>query len=215
MRRQGPIPFFFHGLLEYGAAILFIAAPFLFGFDSDAATAVSIVVGVAVLAVAASTDGPTGLSKLIPIGVHAAFDLALAIFLIAGAVAAGISTLATRVMGETPLGKVVATAAPILVMTIATFMILDQLMIAESIVTITYAGLIGAIALGSALAFGLGGRDVARRALETAGEKGTEGREQYRHDLDTGMTRADDDSRVIVPAGADTEPASRRPTDTY
>ena len=50
-------------------------------------------------------------------------------------------------------------------MTIATFMILDQLQIAETIVTITYAGLIGAIALGTALAFGLGGRDAAAARL--------------------------------------------------
>jgi hypothetical protein len=83
MRRQGPIPFFFHGVVEYLAAILFIAAPFLFGFDADAAQAVSIVVGVLVLGVAASTDGPTGLAKLVPVGIHAAFDLALSVFLIA------------------------------------------------------------------------------------------------------------------------------------
>jgi hypothetical protein len=83
VRRQGPIPFFFHGVIEYAAAILFIAAPFLFGFDEDAAQAVSIVVGVLVLVLAASTDGPTGLAKLVPVGIHAAFDLALAVFLIA------------------------------------------------------------------------------------------------------------------------------------
>src|SRR5687768_16872989 len=75
---------------------------------------------------------------------------AVLIFLVAGAIAAGVSTLVARTMGDTALGKIVATAAPILVMTIATFMILDQLKIAESIVTITYAGLIGAVALGSA-----------------------------------------------------------------
>jgi hypothetical protein len=83
MRRQGPIPFFLHGSVEYLAAILFIAAPFLFGFDDDAAQAVAIVVGVVVLVLAAATDGPTGLAKLVPAGIHAAFDLALAIFLIA------------------------------------------------------------------------------------------------------------------------------------
>ena len=115
---------------------------------------------------------------------------AVLIFLVAGAVSAGVATLATRTMGGTALGKIVATAAPILVMTIATFMILDQLMIAESIVTITYAGLIGAIALGSALAFGLGGRDVAREMLQGAYEKGQENKEQFRQDLDQGASRA-------------------------
>ena len=121
---------------------------------------------------------------------------ALLIFVVAGAIAAGVSTLATRLMGDTSLGRIVATAAPILVMTIATFMILDQLQIAETIVTITYAGLIGAIALGTALAFGLGGRDVAGRMLEGAYAKGQENREQFRRDLDTGMERAKQEARA-------------------
>src|SRR3712207_7868487 len=50
--------------------------------------------------------------------------------------------------------------------------------------SITYAGLIGAIALGTALAFGLGGRDVAREMLQGAYEKGQENKEQFRRDLD-------------------------------
>lgn len=121
---------------------------------------------------------------------------AVLIFLVAGAVAAGVSTLVARTMGDTALGKIVATAAPILVMTIATFMILDQLMIAESIVTITYAGLIGAVALGSALAFGLGGRDVARELLQGAYDKGRENKEQFKRDLDLGVSRAKDEARA-------------------
>jgi len=121
---------------------------------------------------------------------------ALLIFLVASAIAAGVATLVTKTMGGTALGKIVATAAPILVMTIATFMILDQLMIAESIVTITYAGLIGAIALGSALAFGLGGRDVAKEMLQGAYEKGQENKEQFKQDLDTGMSRAKEEAHA-------------------
>jgi hypothetical protein len=92
-------------------------------------------------------------------------------------------------MGETPLGKIVATAAPILIMAIATFMILDQLKIAHNIVVITYAALMGAIALGAALAFGLGGREVAREMLQGAYQKGQENKEQFRRDLDRGMER--------------------------
>lgn len=124
---------------------------------------------------------------------------AVLIFLVAGAISAAVATLATRTMGGTPLGKIVATAAPILVMTIATFMILDQLMIAESIVTITYAGLIGAIALGSALAFGLGGRDVAREMLQGAYEKGQEKKDEFKQDLDQGVTRAREDVQGVTP----------------
>ena len=115
---------------------------------------------------------------------------ALLIFLVAGLVATAVATLASRFLGDTGIGKIVATAAPILVMTIATFMILDQLKIAENIVVITYAALIGAIALGSALAFGLGGRDVARDMLSTAYDKGRENKEEWKSDLQTGKERA-------------------------
>jgi hypothetical protein len=115
---------------------------------------------------------------------------AVLIFLVAGAMAAAVAGLVARVMGDTPLGKIVATAAPILIMTIATFMILDQLKIAHNIVVITYAGLLGAIALGSALAFGLGGREVAAEMLESAVGKGREHSDQMQRDLQQGKERA-------------------------
>jgi hypothetical protein len=83
MFKQGPIPAFVHGLLEYGAGALLIAAPFLFAFDSDTATAVSIVAGVAVLIIAASTAMSTGLIKSIPVHAHVILDYALASLLIA------------------------------------------------------------------------------------------------------------------------------------
>jgi len=77
-----------------------------------------------------------------PLRRSSASAAAIPIFLVASAISAGVAALATRVLGGTSLGKIVATAAPILVMTIATFMILDQLQIAQNIVVITYAGLI-------------------------------------------------------------------------
>jgi Conserved TM helix len=117
---------------------------------------------------------------------------ALLIFLVAGAIAAGVAGLVTRLMGETTTGRVVATAAPILIMAIAGFMILDQLRIAEEIVTITYASLMGAIALGMALAFGLGGREVAGEMLRGAYENQ---REQVRMDLRQGKEQAKQDAR--------------------
>ena len=83
MLRQGPVPLFLHGVLEYAAGVLFIVAPWLFGFDSGTAKAVSIVVGIVILVVAASTDSPTGLSRSIPIKSHVIVDLVLAIALIA------------------------------------------------------------------------------------------------------------------------------------
>ena len=83
MFKQGPIPAFVHGAIEYVAAALFIAAPFLFSFDDDTATAVSIVFGVLVLIVTASTALPTGLIKSIPVQAHAVLDFGLAAVLIA------------------------------------------------------------------------------------------------------------------------------------
>ena len=121
---------------------------------------------------------------------------AVLIFLVAGAIAATVATLATRFLGDTALGKVVATAAPILVLTIATFMVLDQLRIAENIVVITYAALLGAIALGSALAFGLGGRDVARELLESAYSRGQENKGRWKSELETGRDRAREETRA-------------------
>ena len=112
---------------------------------------------------------------------------ALPIFVVAGLIATAVSALASRVMGDTALGRVVATGVPILVMTIATFMILDQLKIAHNIVVITYAALLGAIALGSALAFGLGGRAVAERVLEGAYQSTQENKAQWKRDLDQGL----------------------------
>lgn len=83
MLRQGIVPPFAHGILEYGAGVLLLAAPFVFGFDSDAATAAAIVAGLGVLILAASTAGSTGLAKVVPLGAHALLDLAVVAFLIA------------------------------------------------------------------------------------------------------------------------------------
>ena len=115
---------------------------------------------------------------------------AFLIFLVAAAIAAGIGAIVARTMGDTTTGKVIATVVPVLIMAIAGFMILDQLKIAETIVTITYASLMGAIALGMALAFGLGGRDVASRMLEGAYQAGQQNREQIKRDIQQGRERA-------------------------
>jgi hypothetical protein len=83
MLRDGPIPRFAHGAIEYLAGVVLIAAPFVLGFDAGAAIAVSIVVGVIVLVMAASTEGPTSLSNAVQIQLHILLDFALAAFLIA------------------------------------------------------------------------------------------------------------------------------------
>jgi hypothetical protein len=81
--KQGPVPAFVHGIVEYLAAILLIAAPFIFDFTEDAATAVSVIVGVLILIITASTEWRTGLIQSIPVVAHVMLDYVLAIFLIA------------------------------------------------------------------------------------------------------------------------------------
>jgi hypothetical protein len=83
MFKQGPVPAFVHGVLEYVAGALLIAAPFLFAFDSDTATGVSIGAGVVVLVVAACTAMTTGLIKSIPVQAHVILDYIVALALIA------------------------------------------------------------------------------------------------------------------------------------
>jgi hypothetical protein len=86
---------------------------------------------------------------------------ALLILVVGAAVAGLLKGLVRRALGDTPSGRIASGGAPMLVMAIAVFMALTQLQIAPVIVTVTYAALIGALALGAAIAFGLGGRDAA------------------------------------------------------
>lgn len=83
MLRQGPISRFLHGAIEYLAGVLLVAAPFLLSFEAGAAVAVSIIAGVIIIAVAASTEGPSSLINSIPIAAHILLDFALAAALIA------------------------------------------------------------------------------------------------------------------------------------
>ena len=115
---------------------------------------------------------------------------AIVIFVVAGAVAGAAAAAVAKLMGDTPTGKVVGAVVPTLVMVIGVFMVLNQLKIAEDIVTITFLVLLGSIGLGMALAFGLGGRQIAARLLEDAYQKGQEQRGQVRRDMELGKQRA-------------------------
>ena len=83
MLRQGPIPRFVHGAIEYLAGVLLIASGFLLDFESSAAIAASIILGLLVLVMAASSDGPSSLINTIPLSVHVLLDYALAAVLVA------------------------------------------------------------------------------------------------------------------------------------
>lgn len=98
--------------------------------------------------------------------------VAVLIFVVAALVASAVAKGTSRAMGQNPMGQIVASVAPALIMVLAMFMILEQLNIAEQIVEIAFAATMLALALGLALAFGLGGRPVAQRLLEDAYAKG-------------------------------------------
>jgi hypothetical protein len=131
--------------------------------------------------------------------------VALLIFVIAAVLAGGIGGAVHKLMGDTPTGKMVRAIVPALIMAIALFMVLDQLRIAHQIVTITYAGLIGMLALAGALAFGLGGRDVAAQMLNQAYSAGQRNADQVKQDVQTGKARAEDQAQTAK-AKADSSP---------
>lgn len=83
MLREGPIPRSVHGIIEYLAGVLFIAAPFLFSYENGFAIGISIALGVIILILAAATSGPVSLIDSVPVTVHVALDYALAVFMIA------------------------------------------------------------------------------------------------------------------------------------
>lgn len=126
---------------------------------------------------------------------------AVIIFVIAAAVAGAAGAAAHKLLGDTSTGRLVRAVVPGLVLAIGVFMVLDQLNIAPQIVTITYAALIGALALGSALAFGLGGREVAAKMLNDAYEAGKRNKEQVKDDVRTGKERAERQARENDPRG--------------
>lgn len=114
---------------------------------------------------------------------------ALLIFLVAAAIAGAVGGLAHRLLGDTPTGRVVRATAPALVMAIAVFMILTQLNIAPFIVSATYVALIGALALGAALAFGLGGRQAAEDLINSGYRQAQEQTEQLKQDTQLARER--------------------------
>ena len=120
MFKQGPVPAIAHGIIEYVAAILFIAAPFLFTFDEDAPKALSIGVGVVILIIAASTSWRTGLISSIPVQAHVILDYVLAIFLIASPFLLGFTDDGTAAAFFIVLGVVH------LMLTIATRFVTDE-----------------------------------------------------------------------------------------
>jgi hypothetical protein len=76
------VPLALHGLVEYGIGVLLLFSSPLFGFDGEPRVA-AILLGAAVIVLAALSDVPTALMRRIPIGSHIVIDYVLGIVLIA------------------------------------------------------------------------------------------------------------------------------------
>jgi len=83
MLTRGPISPGVHGILDYVLGATLIFAPFVLGFDSDKATTVCVVAGIAELGVAMTTAWSRGIVKLIPPAVHGVIDYIFVVALIA------------------------------------------------------------------------------------------------------------------------------------
>lgn len=116
---------------------------------------------------------------------------AVLIFVIGAALAGAAGGVAHKLMGDTPTGRVARTVAPGVIMAIVVFMVLTQLKIAPVIVTATYIALIGMLALAAALAFGLGGRDVAAEMTRNAYSSAQDNKAQVKQDMQLGRDRAE------------------------
>ncbi|MBV9197085.1 MAG: hypothetical protein JO168_23365 [Solirubrobacterales bacterium] len=138
---------------------------------------------------------------------------AVLIFVVGAALAGAAGAAAHRLMGDTATGRIARTVVPSLILAIVVFMVLTQLKIAPVIVTATYMALIGMLALGGALAFGLGSREVAADLVRNAYSSAQDNREQVRRDLQTGQRRARQQAEQAAAQAQRTDaPAARRRT---
>jgi hypothetical protein len=89
---RGPLPLRAHQAIEPFAALILIAAPWIFGFsDNDTATTISVIAGVLVLLTGMTTRWRMSVAKLIPLRTHFMMDVGLGIALIAIPFIAGFS----------------------------------------------------------------------------------------------------------------------------
>jgi SPW repeat len=112
---HGPLPLRLHAMLEPVIGVLFIAAPWIFGFsDASDATTVSIVLGALVLLTGLTTRWRMGVVKMLSLGAHRMMDLLVAAIAILAPFVLGFSDngAATRfliIMGVLEIGATLMT----------------------------------------------------------------------------------------------------------
>lgn len=123
----------------------------------------AIAAAVGALRIPALTNFMTNVQNYLPNVIAAVLILVIGV-----AIAGAVGGLVDRLMGDTPGGRMARAVSPTLILAIVVFMVLNQLKIAPEIVTSTYIALIGMLAVAGALAFGLGGRELAADMMRDA-----------------------------------------------
>jgi hypothetical protein len=77
-----------HSAIEVIAAPALMAAPFLLGFG-QAATVITVLIGVLLMGLALQVEGP---QRTVPLSAHAGFDYVLAFTALVGGLAIGVAT---------------------------------------------------------------------------------------------------------------------------
>ena len=93
----------------------------------------------------------------------------------------------------------------------AAFAALTQLGIAEELIAPTFLILLGSVALAAALAFGLGGQNVASRIVEDGYQKSGEAREQIQQQQQQNQQHSEQQSQQRSGATTSTEDGGERP----
>lgn len=131
---------------------------------------VVIIIGLSVAADVANihmlSEGIGNVLAYVPRVIAAGIILAVALVLASLA-----GPFVVKLAGDRPVAAIAKTVIPILIIAVGIFMALTELQIAEPIVVGTYYIVLGAVGLGAALAFGLGGRDHASRFLDETQKK--------------------------------------------
>ena len=84
IRTAPPMSQRIHGIYEYAAGVVLVAAPYVVGFHHHAADRLGFIVGVVLLVMALASNFPSSVTALISAGGHIFLDFAVAAALVIG-----------------------------------------------------------------------------------------------------------------------------------
>ena len=122
-----------------------------------------ILFGLEALQIVALQEEISGLFRILP-QIFVALVILFAGVLIANFVSR--ATLLAAVNANSPSPRLVSTLVRFVIIALTVTMALERVGLGRGVVLIAFSSFFGAIMLGLALAFGLGGRDLARQVLE-------------------------------------------------